>query len=147
MTDYVEEISVLAHHLQDLYQPDALFLLVGLGDHIQLVARSTTSAIDVGEIAAVFGGGGHTRAAAALIRDSTLEVAYDELIEIVSAHAKPQVTVRQIMSHGAHTLHQDNTVERADEAMRRYGHEGFPVVDDEGDENQFFGGVLVKYSF
>ena len=25
--------------------------------------------------------------------------------------------------------------------------EDSPVVDDEGDENQFFGGVLVKYSF
>ena len=132
MTDYVEEISVLAHHLQDLYQPDALFLLVGLGDHIQLVARSTTSAIDVGEIAAVFDGGGHSRAAAALIRDNTLDEVYHELIEVVRAHAKPQVTVGQIMSYGVHTLHQDSTVERADEAMRRYGHEGFPVVDDAG---------------
>ncbi len=132
MVEYVEEISVLAHHLQDLYQPDALFLLVSLGDHIQMVARSTTSAINVADIAAVFDGGGHSRAAAALIRDKSLDDAYHQLIETVRIHASPRVTVRQIMSFGVHTLSQDATVKHADIAMRRYGHEGFPVVDSEG---------------
>lgn len=130
--DYIEEISVLAHHLQDLYQPDALFLLVKMADHIQLVARSTTSAIDVSQIVAVFAGGGHSRAAAALIRNRTLSDVRQELLEIVHVHARPQVTVRQIMSYGVHTLSQNTTVKKADEAMRRYGHEGFPVVDDQG---------------
>ena len=130
--EYVEEISILAHHLQDLYQPDALFLLVKMTDHTQLVARSTTSAIDVSEVAAAFEGGGHSRAAAALIRDRKLSDVHRELLEVVQRHVRPQVTVRQIMSYGVHTLSQNSTVKRADEAMRRYGHEGFPVVDDQG---------------
>ena len=129
---YVEEISTLAHRLRDLYQPDALFLLVGLGDHIQLVARSTTSAIDVGEIAALFGGGGHSRAAAALIRGKALDEASEELIGVIRSCTRPRVTVSQIMSYGVHTLPEDSTVAQANDMMRRYGHEGFPVVNSRG---------------
>ena len=66
--EYVEEVSTLAHKLRDLLDPDALFIVVDLGDHLQLVARSTTDTIDVSAVAAEFGGGGHARAAAALIR-------------------------------------------------------------------------------
>ncbi|NIV29788.1 MAG: hypothetical protein GWN58_09860, partial [Anaerolineae bacterium] len=45
---YVEEISTLAHKIRDLYDPAGLFLLVDLGEYLQLVARSTTDAVDVG---------------------------------------------------------------------------------------------------
>ncbi len=127
---YVEEISTLAHKLRDLYDPAALFLLVDLGDHIQLVARSTSRAIDVAEIAACFQGGGHSRAAAALIRSSNLVDTQARLIELLRILIKPTVTVRQIMSFGVHTLSPDTTVAEAGEMMRRYGHEGFPVVKE-----------------
>ncbi|MCB0146660.1 MAG: hypothetical protein KDE01_03315, partial [Caldilineaceae bacterium] len=50
--------------LRDFYEPDALFLVVDLGDMIQVVARSTTDSIDVGKVAEALGGGGHSRAAA-----------------------------------------------------------------------------------
>ena len=76
---YVEEISTLAHKIRDLYDPAGLFLLVDLGEHLQLVARSTTDAVDVGHVADHFGGGGHSRAAAALVRDMDLESARQEL--------------------------------------------------------------------
>jgi tRNA nucleotidyltransferase (CCA-adding enzyme) len=65
VSETVEEISTLAHKLHDLYEPDAIFMLVQMADYIQLVARSISDAIDVGKIAAALGGGGHSRAAAA----------------------------------------------------------------------------------
>ncbi|MGQ9599021.1 MAG: CBS domain-containing protein [Anaerolineae bacterium] len=129
---YVEEISTLAHKIRDLYDPSCLFLLVDLGEYLQMVARSTTDAIDVGQIASHFGGGGHTRAAAALIREVDLETVRHKLLEVLSHHIRPTHTVAQIMSYGVHTLSPDTTVEEAMEAMLRYGFEGFPVVDEEG---------------
>ncbi len=128
---YVEEISTLAHKIRDLYDPAGLFLLVDLGEHLQLVARSTTDAVDVGHIAEHFGGGGHTRAAAALIRDLSLETAHEMLLDYLERHIHPRETVAQIMSHGVHTLAPDTTVDEAATTMARYGFEGFPVVDDE----------------
>ena len=47
---------------------DALFLLVRTPEGIRLVARSVSERIDAAQVAAQFGGGGHGRAAAALIR-------------------------------------------------------------------------------
>ncbi len=125
---YVEEISTLAHKLRDLFEPAALFVLVELEEHIQLVARSSSETIDVAEIAARLNGGGHSQASAARIWGQTLDQVQDELLELLKAHIKPAVTVGQIMSYGVHTLPPDTTVVEAAEMMRRYGHEGFPVV-------------------
>ena len=127
---YVEEISTLAHKVRDLYDPAGLFLLVDLGEYLQLVARSTTDAVDVGHVADHFGGGGHTRAAAALIRDMDLEAARQELLELLERHIHPIETVSQIMSYGVHTLPPETTVDEAAEEMLRYGFEGFPVAED-----------------
>jgi tRNA nucleotidyltransferase (CCA-adding enzyme) len=126
---YVEEISNLAHRLRDLYRPEALFILVEMSDHIQIVARSITDAIDVGHISKFFGGGGHPRAAAALIKDKTLAQVNKELAQLLLLQVQPAVTVAKIMSRGARTLAPTDTVRHAARMMDRYGHEGFPVVE------------------
>jgi len=125
---YVEEVSTLAHQLDEMYDPAALFVLAQMDDHIQLVARSDRSAIDVGALAQAFGGGGHASASAALIRGSDLKKVQAKLLKLLKESIKPAVTVRELMSYGAHTLEPSATVAQAAEMMNRYGHEGFPVV-------------------
>lgn len=133
---YVEEVSVLAHRLRELWEPAGLFLLVhferseGEDSQVQLIARSTSEAIDVGAIAAQLGGGGHGRAAAALIRDMSLQEAKARLLALLEEHIQPTVRVREIMSYGVRMVDPGMTVARAAELMQRYGHEGFPVVEE-----------------
>src|SRR6185295_12399999 len=79
----VDEIATLAHKIRETYDASAVILLVEIDDHVQLIARSTVDDIDVGQIAAAFGGGGHGRAAAALIQDLPLERGQVKLIEIL----------------------------------------------------------------
>lgn len=128
---YVEEVSTLAHRLRDMYRPDAIFILVEMADHVQMVARSTTEAIDVGRMTEFFGGGGHPTAAAALIKDKQPGQIKKDLTRLLQLEVKPATTVAQIMSKGARTLAPTDTVRHAAAMMDRYGHEGFPVVDDE----------------
>ena len=130
---YVEEISTLAHNIRDLYDPAGLFLIVDLGEHLQLVARSTTDAVDVGHVARHLGGGGHSRAAAALIRGETLNSVRSRLLKLLEGHIHPSATVDQIMSYGVHTLTPATTVDEAAQAMLKYGFEGFPIVGAEGE--------------
>ncbi|HEX7556597.1 MAG TPA: DHHA1 domain-containing protein, partial [Leptolinea sp.] len=66
--DMNEEISSIAHKLRDLLDPDALVVLVTMHDGVRLIARSTSDRIDVARLAGKFGGGGHERASAALLR-------------------------------------------------------------------------------
>jgi len=129
LDEYVEELSVLAHKLDDVFDPDASFLLFAFKDQVQLIARSSSKAVDVGEIARTFGGGGHSAAAAALLRAADLDQVREQLITSLEEHVKPAVTVRQIMSFGVHTLRPDMSLAQAESLMRRYGHEGFPVVE------------------
>jgi tRNA nucleotidyltransferase (CCA-adding enzyme) len=129
--DTTEELSTLAHSIRDTLDPSALFLLVQLSGHesrVQLIARSTVKNVDVGAAASHFGGGGHGRAAAAIIRNKSLNDVRDELISILPNHIQPVTTVAQIMSSGVQTLTPDVTIREAATRMQRYGYEGYPVV-------------------
>ena len=128
--DIEEELSTVAHKLRDLLDPDALCLLVATRGGVQLIARSNNDNIDVAEVAAYFGGGGHERAAACLIKDRSLQEVHDELARILPQYVRPAITVGQIMSPDPHVLTPDTPVEEAASRMQRYGYEGFPVVDD-----------------
>ncbi len=140
--DMEEEISTIAHKMRDLLEPDALFLLVTTRGGVQLIARSTSDLIHVGAIAAHFNGGGHERAAAALVRQqdippkdegiSLLAAVEQELLEVLPRLMRPAITVAQIMSRGLQVIPPETPVQEAAQRMQRYGHEGYPVVEQGG---------------
>jgi tRNA nucleotidyltransferase (CCA-adding enzyme) len=124
-----DEISTLAHKLRDLFDPDGLFVLVDLDGRVQLVARSTTDALDVARVAEHFGGGGHSRAAAAVIRGRSRQAVEDELLALLPSIVQPATTVEEIMSRDPQLLTRDVPISEALQRMQRFGHEGYPVVD------------------
>jgi len=125
-----EELSSIAHKLRDLLDPDAIFMLVTTRGGVQIIARSTTDNIDVAAFISTFGGGGHERAAAGLIRGRELEDVRDELVRRLPEFVRPAVTVAQIMSLGPQVLGTNTPVQEAALRMRRYGYEGYPVVEE-----------------
>ncbi len=133
--DLVDEVSSIAHKLSDLSDPDGLFIFVETKEGIRLVARSVTDQIDARIITQQFGGGGHERAAAALIkRDKQDE---HQLADIVSLfkkelpkYVKPAITVKQIMSKKPLTISPETSAEEAHTLMKNYGYEGYPVIEN-----------------
>ena len=143
-TELDDEVSSIAHKISDLTDPDGLFIFVETREGIRLVARSVTDQIDVREITQQFGGGGHERAAAALIkRDKKNANQLSELVNsfklILPKHIKPTVTVRQIMSKKPLTISPGTTAEEAHTLMKNYGYEGYPVI-----ENGQISGLLTR---
>jgi len=132
--DLEEEISSIAHKIRDLLDPEALFLLVKTQEGIRLVARSTTDQINVGRIAQQFGGGGHPRAAAALIqvdeKEPQIEQVYKQLIEKLHEFVEPIISADQIMSKQPLLITPQTSAEEASNLMKRYGYEGYPVVSN-----------------
>lgn len=142
---YTSELSTLAHRLRDFHESDALFLVVGLGDMTQIVARSMTDAIDVGQVTQALGGGGHARAAAASVHGQSLPQIREAIVQLLHQHSQAVTTVRQIMSVGRpQMLTADQTIDEAAVLMRRYGHEGFPVVSKRQDGSEELLGVLTR---
>ena len=135
--DLHEEISSVAHKLRDLLDPDGLFILAQTSEGFRLVARSTSDEVNVARVAAHFGGGGHDRAASALIdlrrvkgdaKGISLQDLSDQLLQILQEEIKPAVTVGKIMSKHPLLLAPETTLYEAERVMQRYGYEGFPVV-------------------
>jgi tRNA nucleotidyltransferase (CCA-adding enzyme) len=125
-----EELSTVAHKLRDLLDPDALFMLITTRGGVQMIGRSTSDHIDVAEITARFGGGGHSRAAASLIKGRELDEVHEELIAMLPEFVRPAIMVSEIMSHNPQVLLPDTLAQEAADRMQRYGYEGYPVVQD-----------------
>jgi len=128
-----DEVSSIAHKICDLVDPDALFIFVSIREGIRLVARSVSDQIDASQIAKVFNGGGHQRAAAALIKHNKknpsqlkdlVRVFFDEL----PGYVQPAITVEQIMSKKPLTITPETTINEALTLMQRFGYEGYPVI-------------------
>ncbi len=127
--EYITEVAAVAHRLRETLDPAGLFVLVEMPTALHLVCRATNDAIDVGEVARAFGGGGHERAAAASLRDMTFEQAYEQLWAEVERSVTPAIRVADLMSHGVQTIDGAKTVGDVVGKLRRIGHEGFPVVE------------------
>lgn len=127
---YVSEISSVAHRLRDTLDAAVLFVLVAMPEHIQLVCRATVDALDVSEIARVFGGGGHSRAAAAAIHDQTMQDVVASLWTEVYRRIQPIARVADLMSYGLHTVEASQQIKDVVRRLRRIGHEGYPVVEN-----------------
>ncbi len=139
-----EELSTVAHKLRDLLDPEGLFMLVTTKGGVQLIARSTNEDIDVAEIADHFGGGGHERAAAALIRDQDLDSVCKELLELLPNYIRPAITVAEIMSPEPQLLEPETPVQEAAERMQRFGYEGYPVVKRDSEGHHQIQGLLTR---
>ena len=119
-TNYVEDFAMLVHKLRGMFEADAMFALGLMGERIYLVARSTVSQINAAETAAFFGGGGHATAAAASIKERTLDQAESNLVKLIKKETKPRITARDIMTFPVKAEAMDTTIDEASAVLNRY---------------------------
>lgn len=129
LDSYVGDFALLTHKLMDMENIRVLFAIGRMGDRIQLVARSKVQEVDVGQICASFGGGGHAYAASASVKDRTIPQVKDELFALLYSHINPQLVVKGFMSAPVVRIEAAQTVAQAAEVMTRYGLKALPVVE------------------
>ncbi len=129
---YVEDFAMLVHKLRGMFEADAMFALGLMGERIYLVARSTLSQVNAAEIAAHFGGGGHATAAAASIKDSTLDQAESKLVKIIKKETRPRITARDIMTFPVIGMGMNATIDEASAILNRYNINAAPVQTKDG---------------
>ncbi len=128
---YVADLAVLTHKLRDMGNLEVIFTLVQMHERIHLVGRSKVESVDVGSLAEYFGGGGHTTAASAMIRNSTLEEIEEILLSLLDKYIKPVIKAKDIMSSPVITINYNSTVEEARRKVLSHNHTGFPVVKND----------------
>ncbi|HNY66674.1 MAG TPA: CBS domain-containing protein [Deltaproteobacteria bacterium] len=129
---YIEDFAMLVHKLRPMFNVDAMFALGLMGERIYLVARSTLPQINAAEIAGQFGGGGHPTAAAASIKDSSLDQVESRLVNAVKRGTRPRITARDIMTFPVISVSMDASINEASEVLNRYNINAVVVQAEEG---------------
>jgi tRNA nucleotidyltransferase (CCA-adding enzyme) len=127
---YVGGLSMLTHKLIEMEDVDIMFTVAAMEDRIYVVGRSRLDHLNLARVLEPLGGKGHERAASAAVRGKTLQAVREILVGSLYREISPVKTARDIMSVPVRTITQDTPVDRARELMLRYGHSGFPVVED-----------------
>lgn len=127
--EYITDLALITHHLGELYDVDAAATVVAMGPHVYFVGRSYSGEIDVGRIAQTLGGGGHFRAASAVIKNTELAQVYQRVVQMFMHSDNLQPMARNIMSAPVKTIPQDMTMRELGNMLTRCGHSGIPVMD------------------
>jgi tRNA nucleotidyltransferase (CCA-adding enzyme) len=125
---YVGDLAMLTHKLRDMENINVLFTLVRMDNRVHMVARSRLEAVDVGEIADAFGGGGHATAASATIKDLTLFQVKERLLHLLKERVRPLQQARDIMTAPVKAVPERFTLRGAAEIMNRFNLAHLPVV-------------------
>jgi tRNA nucleotidyltransferase (CCA-adding enzyme) len=128
---YVGDIAVLVHKLKDMENLDVLFVLVRMEDRVYLIGRSRLEEVNVSEVAAEFGGGGHPTAASATVKGMAIVEAHDRLIKTLKEMVRPKKVAADAMVYPVKTIEPERTLEESGEILTRYNLDILPVLEDE----------------
>jgi len=125
---FVPDFALLVHKLMDMEKIKVVFALGRMADRIHVVSRSKNPDVNVGQICASLGGGGHEAAASATVKDKTLAEVRDDLFALFYSQINPQIVVDNLMSRPPVVIEGDKSMNDAVELMTRYGLKDVPVV-------------------
>ncbi len=132
---YIGDIAFLAHKMRDMVDVDAIFLLVLMGDRIQVIARSHIPEIDVSAILQVLGGGGHPQASSAVVRDMSLQETENKLLSALKQKIQPTKTAKDIMTSPVKCIPWNSTLKTAEKIMTQFEVNVLPVLK----KNTYYG--------
>jgi tRNA nucleotidyltransferase (CCA-adding enzyme) len=125
---YIGDAAHLAHRIMDMEDIDAVVLLLDMEGKILMVARSRVPELDVSELLKEFGGGGHSTAAAATIKEASIEVVSDKVKALLAKHVRPGKVASDIMTSPVITINGDSTIKETEDTMTRYGVNVLPII-------------------
>lgn len=137
---YVGDAAHLAHRVMDIGYTDAAVVLLEMEGKVLMVGRSRAPEINIANVLARFGGGGHPTAASATIRETPLLLLEEQVLEELRKSIKPGVFVTDVMTSPVITIDSIETIKSAERILTRYGVNALPVLDGEG----MYTGVITR---
>jgi len=126
--EYPGEIAHLAHRIMEMDHIDGVILMLEMPGRVVIIARSSVTELDVSELLAPFGGGGHPSAASATIKNKELEDVEAKLIDTLKDIIKPVKLAKDIMTTHVITIDPDATLKEAEKELTKYGINVLPLI-------------------
>jgi tRNA nucleotidyltransferase (CCA-adding enzyme) len=126
---YVHDLAFLVQKILKIENLNAVFAIAQMKNKIYVAARSRVPEVDVGAVLTEIGGGGHSFAAAATIRDKTLVETEQELLGALRKKVKSTQRARDIMSAPPITADPGISCAEARNRLSRYNINALMVVE------------------
>lgn len=131
---HVDNLAMVVGMYMDIANVDAAFgLFQSQGKNQKkciVIGRAANDALDIGRMMRSLGGGGHTSAGSALLKDVSPEAVEEMLIELVGGDQQASVRVSDLMSFPVITVEADTTMDNAGKLLRDKGCTGLPVLHE-----------------
>lgn len=137
--NYIPDFSVLVHKFIKMENLNAIFALAGMENKIHIVARSRIPEVDVGAVVGQLGGGGHSYAASATLKEQTLAQVEQRLLEILYSKVRTTRKAKDIMSSPAITVGADVSCKEAATLLTRYNINALVVTEKPDRKDQLLG--------
>jgi len=126
---FVGGISAPLQKFVSLKNPDVVFAIVGSGEKVYVMARSRLPFVNVDEILTPLGGGGHSLAASALLKDVDLREVEEKLEEILRKKISAYFTVGKIIPPFFKKVSPETSLKKVKEILDKEGLQVLPVED------------------
>ncbi len=127
--EYIHDFAMIAPKIMEILPCNAFFALLQMAGKVQVLARSIDKQINVGYICKKFGGGGHSYAASASIKDMTALEVKEAIIKELYYTKKPDMTAADLMSSPIISISPDTSMGEAARTMTRFGIKAVPILD------------------
>ncbi|MBB5173989.1 CBS domain-containing protein [Texcoconibacillus texcoconensis] len=128
--EYTNNLAIICRRMLETTKADAVFALVEMGNTTFLTARSSSDRINVLPVIEAVGGGGHEQAAAGKAKNAEWSTLCEDIRRRLEKAVKPAITAENMMSSPVRVIAPDTAVIDASKMLYRYGHTGFPVIQD-----------------
>ena len=136
---YFGDAAHLTHRIMDMEDIDALFVLLRMGGKILIVARSRAPELNVADVMREFNGGGHSTAAAATVKEESLEIVEERLTRVILDNIKPDKIASDIMTSPVVSVNWDSSVKEIETIMTKYSVNVLPVI-----KNSKYSGLISR---
>jgi len=128
---YSGDAAHLAHRMMEMEDIDSVFVLLNIEGKILMVARSKVPELDVSKVMKEFGGGGHPTAASATVKEASLEIIEEQLLDMLNGSVKPSKVASDIMTKPVICIQWNSMIKEAEVMMTRYAINVLPILKKE----------------
>jgi len=128
---YSGDAAHLAHRMMEMEDIDAVVVLLNFEGKIIMVARSKVPELDVSKVMKEFGGGGHPTASSATVKEASLEIIEEKLLDMLNRNVKPGKIASDIMTKPVICIQWNSRIKEAEVMMTRYAINVLPVLKKE----------------
>ena len=128
--EYIDEAALITHKLMAIEGLSSLFTLISTGGRLVLIGRSNDDRVNVLNIVSQFGGGGHSVAGSAIIKDKMIAETLEMLKYVIRETVKPVKTIKEIMTTHVKYVESDAILKDAVDLTMKFNLNYMPVLEN-----------------